>query len=246
MGARAKVNCCMCGKEVVRVTWHYAKNRPITIFFCGIRCKGDWQVKQREELGYTKEWLEHQYLTLEKGAPDIAAEIGRDSKRVWEWLKFYGIPTRGRGQDARQHFKPGQESAFKGKRHKLETKELFRQQKLENPTLKGRFGKDHPRFGLRPKSWKGGITPERQSVYGTREWKTAVKAVWARDNATCQRCGLHKSDAIGIDFDIHHIVGFENRALRCEPSNLVLLCEPCHYWVHSRENQGNLFIGESA
>jgi transposase-like protein len=246
MAAREKVDCCMCGKEVVRVTWNYVKSRPITTFFCGHKCKGDWQIKQRESLGYTKEWLEHQYLTLGKSAYDIAAEVDRDPKRVWEWIKNYGIPTRGRGQDTRQHFKAGQESAFKGRTHKAETKEIFRQQRLENPTLKGRFGEDHPRHGIRPKSWKGGITSGRPAVYATQEWKSAVRKVWARDNATCQRCGLYKNDNRNIDFDIHHIVGFHNESLRCEPSNLVLLCEKCHYWVHSKKNVKKLFIGDES
>jgi 5-methylcytosine-specific restriction protein A len=233
----------MCDKEVERVIWRYPEKRLITNFFCGTKCKGNWQTKQREDLGYTKEWLEHQYLTMGKSANDIASEVGRDPKRVWEWIRNYGIPTRGRGQDDRYQFKTGQESAFKGKKHKPETKELFRIQKLENPTLKGVFGKDHPRFGLRPKSWKGGIAAERQSVYGTQEWKSAVRAIWKRDNATCQRCKIHKNDDRSLDFDIHHIVGFENKLLRCEPSNLVLLCEKCHYWVHSKKNQEKLFIG---
>lgn len=101
--------------------------------------------------------------------------------------------------------------------------------------MKGRKGADHP-------VWKGGHTPERIAFYGTTEWKEAVKAVWKRDNATCQRCGLHKSEARDIDYDIHHIVGFANAELRSAVSNLVLFCEPCHYWVHSRENNNKEWI----
>jgi 5-methylcytosine-specific restriction endonuclease McrA len=30
--------------------------------------------------------------------------------------------------------------------------------------------------------------------------------------------------------------------LRAEPDNLVLLCEACHRWVHSRANIGRVFL----
>ena len=102
--------------------------------------------------------------------------------------------------------------------------------------------------GAESTNWKGGITPERQGLYGTPEWKECVKAVWRRDDATCRRCGLdHRAipagDREGRSFAIHHVVGFEAVELRCVVDNLVLLCRPCHSWVHSKENVNEEFIG---
>lgn len=214
-------------------------------FFCDAKsCKAKWQIGEREKLGYTKEWLEHQYIELGKTANQIAKEIGRDPKRVWEWIRNYGLETRSRGSYVLNQFPKGREPWSKGKHLSDETKQKIREGQIKNSHLRGKFGKDHPRFGLRPKSWKGGIAGLRQTVYGTHKWKECVKAVWKRDDATCQRCNLRKNNAKEIPFDIHHIVSFEVAELRTEVSNLVLMCEPCHYWAHTKKNQPNQFIKE--
>jgi hypothetical protein len=98
------------------------------------------------------------------------------------------------------------------------------------------------RTGALSTNWKGGVTAERQSFYSSDEWKAVVSKVWKRDNATCQNCGKHKSSYRDLPFDIHHIVTFMCRTLRAEITNLVLLCEDCHYWVHSGSNIGKKFL----
>ena len=40
----------------------------------------------------------------------------------------------------------------------------------------------------------------------------------------------------------HHVASFAVVELRMEVSNLVLLCEPCHYWVHGADNTLREFI----
>ena len=47
---------------------------------------------------------------------------------------------------------------------------------------------------------------------------------------------LRRDDSPDMPFHIHHVVSFADKELRAEPSNLVLLCEACHQFVHSREN----------
>lgn len=248
MSSRKLVNCTQCSKEIKRVVWNYGKNRPILNFFCDNTCKGQWQKEQRESLGYTKDWLIDQYHTQGKSANQIAREVGRDSKRVWEWIRDYGIETRPRGTDYGQCFQVGQESTFKGKKHKKETKEKIRQKSLEDgrvPYLKdGKHWLHHE--GAVPGNWKGGITPERQAFYSTIEWSEAVKAVWARDNAICQECGKHhNTEKNRGNFHIHHIVSFKVPELRANVDNLVLLCKSCHRWVHSKKNTKNKWIIES-
>ena len=86
--------------------------------------------------------------------------------------------------------------------------------------------------------WKGGITPERQSFYNSPEWKATIRAIWIRDQCTCQRCG-RKPPRHGPKHNrghVHHIVSFQVRELRLDLDNLVLLCADCHRWVHSRAN----------
>jgi 5-methylcytosine-specific restriction endonuclease McrA len=92
--------------------------------------------------------------------------------------------------------------------------------------------------------WLGGVTPERQEFYRSAEWKAAVVAVYARSDAKCEHCSL---DARTVErtfgfFDIHHIISFALREFRAEVWNLALLCERCHYWVHSKKNVDRLFL----
>lgn len=243
------VACSWCGNsQLKRRPINPNTKKPIKNFFCDKQCKGLWQKSQREALGYTKEWLIDQYVDQGKGAYQIGREIGRDGKRVWEWIVDYGIETRKRGHNHDENLiKDG--SAFRGKRHTQETKNLLSDMakadgrvpwgKGNEPYWRGVKGKDHPSF-------RGGITPERQAVYSTPEWAEAVKAVWKRDAAKCQRCGKHHNTTKHRGtFHIHHIVSFQVKELRLDPGNLILLCRPCHLWVHSRKNTKNQFIGET-
>jgi 5-methylcytosine-specific restriction endonuclease McrA len=90
--------------------------------------------------------------------------------------------------------------------------------------------------------WKGGVTPKRQAFYLSPEWKKCSQEVWRRDRALCRRCGLKM--APGVEMHIHHKVSFAYRPLRAAPQNLVLLCDPCHDWVHSRKNKSREWIEE--
>lgn len=249
MSVRKQVKCSQCGASITRVTWNYGKNRPISAFFCDTSCKGAWQKAQREALGYTKEWLEREYHHLGKSANQIAREIGRDSKRVWEWIRDYGMETRPRGNEYGQGFVEGGESPFKGMRHSKGTKEKIRQARIEDghvPYLKdGVHWLHHPDFKGKHPNWNGGATPERQAFYATQEWVEAVKKVWARDNATCQKCGKHHNEAKNRGtFHIHHIISFTHKKYRADVNNLVLLCKECHRWVHSKENTSKELIKE--
>lgn len=106
----------------------------------------------------------------------------------------------------------------------------------------GQVGVDNPMWNKRGElnpRWLGGITPERQSFYTSQEWKIACSKVWKRDNAICQRCGIEKSD---MPFHIHHIKSFADKELRADINNLILLCEACHQWVHSKGNKNYDYI----
>lgn len=239
-------NCSQCGAQLKRWLVNPSTKVPIKNFFCDNKCKGPWQIAQREALGFTKEWLFDQYVTQGKGANQIGREVGRDGKSVWNWLSMYEIPTRPRGHDTSHLPKDG--SSTLGFKHSEETKKKLREiaiadgrvpwGKDNEPYWRGKKGEQHP-------SYKGGGTPERQAVYSSKEWVDAVKAVWARDNAICQLCGKdHRDDGNRGTFHVHHIVSFQVKELRTEPSNLVLLCKDCHKFVHGKGNTQKLFIKE--
>lgn len=235
------VSCHVCQKQIVR---NVRLSAPQT-FFCSLPCKAEFQTWSRP-IG--KDDLRRMYLDECMSAVDIAKIAGRDAKSVWNWLKWDGIPTRPRGSDERQHFAKGHKLGV-GRVMSDDAKEKIRQARVADGAacfflpngdhvLKGKRGKDHP-------SWQGGSTPLRQAFIATDEWKAAVRAVWMRDNAICQRCGLdHRTiDRKTKAFHVHHIKSFARHVdLRASPENLVLLCAPCHRWVHGKENTENLFI----
>lgn len=161
-----------------------------------------------------KNWLIENYVTNNRSAGDIAKEFGTTDSAILFWLK----------------------------KHNISRRTISEARKIKHWGL---FGSDNPMWNkkgeLNP-MWKGGITPQRQAFYTSIAWKKACSFVWKRDNAVCQRCSLdHRIDK-EVPMHIHHIVSFKDEELRAEPSNLVLLCEPCHQFVHSKRNKKNEFL----
>lgn len=187
------------------------------------------------------------YTGQKLGCPEIARMYERDATTVYYWLRRAGIPTRARGTDPAQWFsKGGDPRSFSGTKHSAATKaKLAIASKERKPWLRNGIHWLHTVPPEMNPKWNGGSTPERQEFYRSSEWKAAVKAVWRRDNAKCQCCGL---DWRTVDrtntatFHIHHIASFAVRELRADVGNLVLLCRPCHLWVHSNANVNSLFI----
>ena len=138
-----------------------------------------------------------------------------------------------------------------GKPRSEETKKKlseFRIGKLASPETKKKMslahkgkntGKDNYWFGKQSPNWKGGVTPDRQKLYGTIEWKELVRFIFKRDGYICKRCG--KSGGI---LHAHHIKSWaECSEDRSNTDNLITVCKKCHYWIHSKKNIKKDFIG---
>lgn len=163
---------------------------------------------------WERDWLYREYHEKNRTCSDIADEFGVTANAIHFWIQKHGIKSRSVSETRKiKHW--------------------------------GAVGSDNPMWNkkgeLNP-NWKGGISPERQAFYESQEWKSVCSAVWKRDRATCQRCFLFRDDRMDMPFCIHHIVSFAVRELRCELSNLVLLCEACHHFVHSRRNVDREFL----
>ena len=233
--------CHHCGARLIRKR---APSITTKFHFCNTFCKGEWQ---RTFKPVTREWLETQYVEKQMNCTQIAHLVNRDPKSVWNWLKDFKIQTRPRGSDKNQQFKKGHQSRL-GVHHSVETRQRLRAIALADGRvpydskvgsyMKGKKGAETP-------MWKGGITPERQSFYSSDEWKEAVKSVWRRTHGVCERCKVKQTKEKRGTYHIHHVVSFMVRALRAEPSNLVLLCRSCHLFVHSNENKTGEFIKET-
>ena len=242
------VNCAQCDADLMRRLYRPKDLARIERFFCDRSCKGAWQVKNLRPISV--EELRRLYIDEKLSANDIAKIVGRNSKRVWEWLALDGVETRPRGHDVRQHIKPGDQLAL-GRKLSDDHKQRLREERVVDGSkglfrngvhvLKGRKGVLHPRF-------KGGLTPERKRFYSSDEWKAACVEVWRRANARCERCGLdHRMiDRSVMKFHVHHVISFQVRATRADPNNLRLLCAPCHRFVHSRQNTARELLRELA
>ena len=162
---------------------------------------------------WEKEWLLDAYVTQGQSAADIARGQRCGEANILYWLQKHGIPRR-TVSEARQR-----------KRWSVAG---------EQNGMYGRTGPESP-------NWKGGVTPERQAFYASREWGAALRFVWKRDSHLCQRC--HKKPKRRGSFHIHHRISFRVTALRANYDNLTLLCRACHHWVHSRKNLRKEFLG---
>ena len=198
----------------------------------------------------SRSWCEQKYVVEGLGCPEIGQLVQRDPKTVYYWLRKHSIATRPRGADVRQHFAKGQESLWKGHKHTPETIEKVRQATIDRggvPYLRNGVHFNKGKRGAVVANWKGGVTPERQTFYRSDEWKAAVKAVWTRADARCERCGLdyRTVNRKAVRFHVHHIVSFAVKEHRCDVDNLVLLCQSCHMWVHSKANVDRQFIEDA-
>jgi hypothetical protein len=236
--AVVEFNCVVCGKSVKKHWYPYFTGQPR---YCSQTCKSQGMSSSFKP-DVSKEWLEDAYLVQRRNTYEIGAEVGRDPKTVWAWLKKYGIPTRPRGNPSHKSPPKGRAPGFK---QSDATKQKIREARLRDGRvpylvngvhhMKSRTGPAHP-------NWKGGSTPDRQKVHTSPEWKAVVRLVIKRDGQCCQRCGRNIQAQEKKSFDIHHIVPFECVEMRVSPLNLILLCERCHYWVHGNENANREFI----
>jgi hypothetical protein len=83
-------------------------------------------------------------------------------------------------------------------------------------------GENHPH-------WKGGVTPLYKQIRKSPayiDWRTAV---FARDDYTCQICGLAPGQGKRVDLQADHIKPFAlYPELRFDIDNGRTLCIPCH------------------
>lgn len=172
-------------------------------------------------------------------------EHWRERKPFWDrdWLyKEYILKGRSASEIAADFNITENAIFFWLHKHKIETREMkeIRENKYwgargEKNGMFGKTGDKNPR-------WLGGVTPERQAFYSSIEWANVSRFVWRRDKGKCRRCGSKNN---GIQMHIHHIISFSIKEFRADPNNLILLCELCHDWVHSKKNKNKEFIKEA-
>jgi len=108
---------------------------------------------------------------------------------------------------------------------------------------KGKQNGMYGRIGILNPNWKGGVSPLRQTLYCRSVWKEKIKEIFKRDNWTCQNCGYKNSTDKKLV--VHHIKTWaEYPKLRFENSNLITLCEECHWKRHSKDGTAKRFVSK--
>jgi transposase-like protein len=162
---------------------------------------------------WERAWCVREYVELERSTGEIAKQFGVTDAAVIFWLR----------------------------RHKIKRRTVSQARAVKHW---GQIGPDNPmwnRLGELNPNWKGGISPERQAFYASAEWKKSCRAVWKRDGRKCRRC-LLEWGAEDMPFCIHHVESFAVVEKRADTNNLMLMCEVCHLWVHSRRNKKREYL----
>lgn len=186
------------------------------------------------------DWLRQKYVIEGLSTYDIGKLVGRNPKRIHAKLRDFGIPTRPRGHnlqgDDNSWAQPGYVNHWIGREHTAESRAKIAQAASRpKPWLRGAANGMHGKTGALNPGYVDGSSPQRQRAYASAEWQATIRAVYKRDNYTCQECGGGKTTARSLH--AHHIYPWAGHPdLRFDPDNIVTLCRGCHQWVHSRQN----------
>jgi len=132
----------------------------------------------------------------------------------------------------------GKSTWMKGKKHTKEAKEKSRQSHLgQRPS---NYAKKMPQYSRKNHwNWQGGITKLNWAIRNSLEYKQWRRAVFERDDYTCQKCGKRGCG----DIHAHHIISFGKllrkyhiktleQAIECrelwDTDNGLTLCKKCH------------------
>ncbi len=91
-------------------------------------------------------------------------------------------------------------------------------------------GKQNPHVkGEKNKSWKGGVTSQNNLIRRSGKMQDWRKAIFERDDYTCQECGTRSARGVIAFLHADHIKPFAYfPELRFELSNGRTLCYQCH------------------
>ena len=175
-----------------------------------------------------------------RGSFEWKLNIGKGNKGKIAWnkgkrgLQVSWLKGKKRWWYAPGSFKKGQMSWNKGKVWNDEIKKKISDTKKGRPNYKNR-GKNHY-------NWKNGKTELNEQIRQSLEYRNWRRAVFERDDYTCQECGIKNMKGLGktIKLEVDHIKQFAfYPELRFEVFNGRTLCLDCHHLIGAKERRPN-------
>jgi len=194
------------------------------------------------------DWLENQYVEMEKSTNKIASEQGVGQQTVLNWLDKHGIETRDKGDVLREcsSSKDGRLTDESWLRQKYNSEgmtmaDIARECDVTTPAIK--YWLD--RHGIERRN-DGAHGLEGDSIFQRDpNWEEKRQQRLEIDNYECQDCGVSE-DEYYRSLDVHHKEKKEqfiqeDGSINWEDANameiLVSLCQSCHMKRH-HEKEG--------
>jgi len=100
-------------------------------------------------------------------------------------------------------------------------------------------------MGIKENEWRGFASDERRRIVHSKEYAEWRKAVFARDNWTCQSCNKRAGKGNKLYLEAHHLKRVkEYPDLVFEISNGVTLCKDCHSKTLKSKNKVGIIGSE--
>lgn len=170
-------------------------------------------------------WTKGKKMSVETKRKLSEALRGREAwnkgeKMPEEIKKKLSEINKGKRFSPKTEFKKGQYKGNKNPAKRIEIRRKISKAKKEKPLFNMR-GENHPR-------WSGGNASMNERLRRRIEYKLWRKAIFVRNNWTCQKCGEK-----GGKLNVHHLHNFADYPnLQTSIENGITLCKKCHREFH--------------
>lgn len=221
--ALVKVQCDFCGTVMEKVYHSYCASRKIT--------QMDSCSSPQCEYQKAKASMESIYGTHNVRSLDYIEE-----KRKQALMEKYGVDNPFANEEVKQKIRETNMQKYGApcSIQNPEVREKAMQTCLEKYGVKNYIYLLQDNKGEKNPRWKGGhpITPRNRSSYEYTDWR---RAVFQRDDYTCQKCGARSGNGHTVVLVGHHILNWvSHEDLRYDVDNGITFCEDCHHEFHKR------------
>ena len=171
---------------------------------------------------FTHEELHNLYIIKKETISSIAKRYSVSVATILSHLKRFGIKTRKGGYIINDEIRRKLSNSHKG------IKQSYEWRKKRSETMKGEKNHNYKHGLARDKRYLKKVI---RNSFEYKEWR---KAIFEKDNYTCQICGAKSQKGISVYLEADHILSFDKYIkLRFDITNGRTLCRECHRKTHN-------------